>query len=818
MDSQSTPSAPNPTGQPSSQSDDSDDASGYSGDSDDDQQGSSTYISLTLPGSKNNQGRRGRSHQVVAEVTKGSLWVEVAGVRSRGLLDSGASLSFVSQRMADKLLKSNDCRQTRKSRLWVSLADGSTILSSCTILLSFRINGVECKQRFNMVPNLNHPFIFGVNFLRKHRAKLDYDSPEMPSTISPCKEEWIPPNSESTFNARVNCLAPLTDKVGITEHSPKGPAFLVKHAIVSPKTDRNIVPVTIANPTDQPLRVTRGTELGIFAPFDMTQAVPLGCLQPPRDTLQSMKEFSDFFPINCGEDPLDSMPRKDDPLKYVVSDKLEQAQKDQLHKIIEENRHAFVLNESAIGLNIENEITLELKPDAVPCNRPSYRMSPHKEVFQRELLQKQLDQGVLEVCDRPCEYNSPAFLVPKPGADRSAASGWRIVVDYRWVNKNLKSFSYAFPRTDDLMNTIGRTGARYFSKLDVYSAYHQIPLAPESRYLTTFSANGTRYRTRVLPMGLKTSGLAFQNVMEKLLSKCKYRNAVAYVDDVAIYSPTWERHLQDLDEVLKLFIKGNIKLKSEKCEFGTRQMDFLGFRVDETGLSPSPEKIWPIKTFPPPSCVPELRSFNGMAQFYKRFIKGFSHIMEPLYDLLKAGKTFEWTERCQRAFEKVKSAICTEATLKFPRYDKPFIIFTDASGLHLGAVITQVDERGFYRPLEFAGRSLLDCEQRYNTTDRELLGVIFGIRRFHHYIDGTHFTLYSDHTALVSLFNKKEHITNGRLAGGWTQSCPMTLRSNSWRAAPMSWLTSSLGDPTHHRTTTLYPSGVRARYTCPQRY
>ena len=138
--------------------------------------------------------------------------------------------------------------------------------------------------------------------------------------------------------------------------------------------------------------------------------------------------------------------------------------------------------------------------------------------------------------------------------------------------------------------------------------------------------------------------------------------------------------------------------------------------------------------------------------------------MEPLYDLFKAGKAFVWTEACQRAFEKVKSAVCTEATLKFPRYDQPFIIFTDASGLHLGAVITQLDEKGFYRPLEFAGRSLLDCEQRYNTTDRELLGVIFGIRRFHHYIDGTHFTLYSDHTALVSLFNKKEHITNGRLA------------------------------------------------------
>ena len=727
----------------------------------------STCLHLAVRQESPKYGPKGKVFHLVSSLSKGSAWVDIAGKKTRGLVDSGASLCFISQKLADGIIGTPNCLQIRRSNMSVLLADGKPVNSQQSIFMKFQIEGIEMKFRFHILPRLNNPLVLGVNFLRKYRGKLIFEEGEIekPNLILPCRDEWIPANSEHTFNAVILSSVSLKGQVGITESLQEETKLLIKHTLVEPKSSRNIIPVTIANPTDIGFKLGKFNSIGHFSPFNMGNAIPLGTMEGRRNgRLNSMKEEDEFFPINCGEIPSDIFPGTDEPLKYVVSDELDDTQKEQLRKIVESNRGAFVIHENAIGLSTENEITLELKPGAKPCNRPSYRMSPHKEVFQKELLEKQLAQGVLEVCSEPSEYNSPAFLVGKPQGDLSKASGWRIVVDYRWVNQNLKSFSYSFPRTDDLMHTIGRTGARYFSKLDVYSAYHQIPLAPESRHITTFSANGTRYRARVLPMGLKTSGLAFQNVMEQLLMKCKYRNAVAYVDDVAIYSPTWDRHLEDLDEVLKLFIKGNIKLKSEKCEFGTTKMDFLGFRVNQEGISPSPEKIWPIKTFPEPKNVAQVRSFNGMAQFYKRFIKGFAHIMKPLFELLKQGKTFKWTTDCQRSFDKVKNAICTEAILRFPDYNKPFIIFTDSSDTSTGAVITQVDKNGFYRPLEFGGRSLTEQEVRYSVTDRELLGVIFGIKRFHHYIDGTHFTLYSDHTALVSLFNKRENINNGRLA------------------------------------------------------
>ena len=726
----------------------------------------STTLTLGVKQTPGKCGHKGKVLQIATNITKGCVNVELGEIKSRALVDTGASLCFINKRLFDKLAKGDKCTHVRRSNMSVLLADGNAIRVEQSALISFKIKGVDLRERFHVLPELNRPMVLGVNFLRKYRGRVSFlgEEPTAMNSICTLVSEYIPANSEHTFNAVVVNHNGLEGQVGITEGLETNTGYLIKHALVSPKTSNNIIPITIANPTNTGFVLEKHVPVGYFSPFDMSQAIPLGTLKGRGNEINSMDDEEDFIPINSGENPLDCLPKPDDPLKYKVCQDLSEVQRDQVKAIIESNRKAFVINENAIGLNTENEVTLELKPDAKPSNRPSYRMSPHKEVFQRELLEKQLKQGVLEVCSEPSEYNSPAFLVAKPQGDKSQASGWRIVVDYRGVNQNLKSFSYSFPRTDDLMDTIGRTGARYFSKLDVYSAYHQIKLAKESRHLTTFSANGTRYRARVLPMGLKTSGLAFQNVMEQLLLKCKYRNAVAYVDDVAIYSPTWERHLEDLDEVLKLFIKGNIKLKSEKCEFGTTKMDFLGFRVNQHGLSPSPDKIWPIKTFPQPKNVGELRSFNGMAQFYKRFIRGFAHVMKPLYELLKGGKSFIWTAECQKSFESIKAAICTEATLQFPDFDKPFIIFTDASDTSCGAVLTQLDSNGFYRPIEFAGKSHTSQEARYSVTDREMLGVIFGIRRFHHYIDGTHFTLYSDHTALVSLFNKKENITNGRLA------------------------------------------------------
>ena len=711
-------------------------------------------------------GSKGRNFRVVANVTHGSINVALGLCHTRALVDTGSSLSFVSQNLFDKISGTKACTQTRRSTMTILLADGKPITAEFSAVFNVSIKGKNFKQRFYVLKELNHQMILGVNFLKTYKGRVSFsgDVPTPTNAICAMKTVRVPANSECTFNGLVINKDSLENQTGITENTIQNPKYMIKHTIVTPKTDKNIIPVTIANPTDEVLRIERRSIVGYLSPLNMDDAIPLGPIQDDRAHLNSLEETDQFLPINCGDNPEDTLPKEGEPLKYKVADNLTIAQKKQIKKIIESNREAFVINNNAIGLNTDNEVTLVLKPGAIPCNRPSYRMSPHKEVFQRELLKQQLEQGVLEICSEPSEYNSPAFLVAKPQGDTTKASGWRIVVDYRWVNANLKSFSYSFPRADDLMNTIGRAGPQFYSKLDVFSAYHQVSLAKESRHITTFSANGTRYRAKVLPMGLKTSGLAFQNVMEQLLIKCKYRNAVAYVDDVAIYSPTWERHMEDLDEVLKLFIKGNIKLKSEKCEFGTTGMDFLGFRVGREGLSPSPEKIWPIKTFPEPKNVAQLRSFNGMAQFYKRFVKGFAHVMKPLYELLKTGKTFKWTTECQRSFDSIKNSICADATLKFPEYEKPFVIFTDASDISCGAVICQCDINGFYRPIEFAGASLTEQERRYSVTDREMLGIIFAVKRFHHYVDGTHFTVYSDHTALVSLFNKKENITNGRLA------------------------------------------------------
>jgi hypothetical protein len=258
--------------------------------------------------------------------------------------------------------------------------------------------------------------------------------------------------------------------------------------------------------------------------------------------------------------------------------------------------------------------------------------------------------------------------------------------------------------------------------------------------------------------------------MDKVLRDELWKSVVVYLDDVNIYSKTWEEHLRHLENVFERIKKAGLKLSPRKCQFGNSELKFLGHIVGKDGIKMDPAKIDKVQNFPKPTNVTQVRSFLGLCNYYRKFVKGFARRASPLTELLKKGEEFNWTNRHQQAFEDLRQQLTTEPILIYPDWEKPFILSTDASTFAVGAILSQLDKEGNERVIAYASRQLRPAEKNYAATELECLGIIWAIKHFHSYLSGSKFRLITDHAALKYLNNMKE--PKGKLAR-WI----MTLQS-----------------------------------------
>ena len=234
-----------------------------------------------------------------------------------------------------------------------------------------------------------------------------------------------------------------------------------------------------------------------------------------------------------------------------------------------------------------------------------------------------------------------------------------------------------------------------------------------------------------------------------------------YLDDISIFSRTFEEHLAHLDIVFRRLREADLRLNPEKCTFVRKRLEFLGHMVSEDGLSPDPAKVDKVQNFPVPTTVKTLRGFLGLASYYRRFIQGFSQHAAPLYQLLRKNVVFSWQEPQQQAFQYLKNKLTSAPVLACPDFDREFIVHTDASTVGLGAVLSQKDERGLEHAVAYASRSLNKAERNYTTTEQECLAVVWAVKQFRVYLHGKGFEVVTDHAALKWLLN---HCTpRGRL-------------------------------------------------------
>lgn len=390
--------------------------------------------------------------------------------------------------------------------------------------------------------------------------------------------------------------------------------------------------------------------------------------------------------------------------------------------------------------------------DAKPIKQRYYTISPARQKLVNTELDRMLKLNIVEPSKSP--WSSPILLVDKPDGSK------RFCVNFRAINAVTKPDAYPLPKVTHILDRL--RDARFLTSLDIKSAYWQIPLDPNSKEKTAFTVPGRGlFQFLTMPFGLHNAPATWQRFIDSVLGPELEPHVFVYLDDIVIVSSTFENHLKILEEVLQRLKKAKLTLNKEKCKFCRSELRYLGYVVDKKGLRVDPEKVEAILKIPVPKNSKEVRQFVGTASWYRRFIANFATRMHPLTSLLRKGKRFEWTDAAQIAFDDIRSCLIQSPILTCPDFEKPFVIACDASGVGIGAVLSQQSEEG-ENVVAYASRTLTSTEQKYSATERECLAVIWAIERFRPYVEGTRFTVITDHYSLLWLHNLKD--PQGRLA------------------------------------------------------
>ena len=366
----------------------------------------------------------------------------------------------------------------------------------------------------------------------------------------------------------------------------------------------------------------------------------------------------------------------------------------------------------------------------------------------RNLVEKELERLQMQGIIEPVKFSDwTAPIVPVLKKD----GGIRICGDYKLtVNRAAKIDTYPLPRIDDLFAALA--GGKAFSELDLAHAYQQVPLEETARKYVTINTQKGLFQYTCLPFGVSSAPAIFQRIMDNLLQGIP--QVCVYFDDILVTGKSTEEHLKNLEEVLSRLRNAGMRLKKSKCAFLLPQVKYLGHQISEKGLQPTTQKLRAIVEAPAPHNVSQLKSFLGMINYYSKFLPNLSTQLAPLYSLLQKKTIWSWGKAQQQAFEKAKQQLVSAQVLAHYDSTKDLLLACDASPYGVGAVLSHRMEDGSERPIAFASRSLSPAEKNYAQLDKEGLAIVFGVKKFHHYLLGRHFTIQSDHKPLQHLFGK----------------------------------------------------------------
>lgn len=427
---------------------------------------------------------------------------------------------------------------------------------------------------------------------------------------------------------------------------------------------------------------------------------------------------------------------------------LDDEQKALVQKLIDNNKDLFAANYKDLGCCNIAKFSIKTTTD-IPIARPPYRKSIKENQFIDKEIEMMLEANII----RPStsEWSSPIHLVPKPGGDM------RFCLDIRPLNEVTVTEQFPIPRMDDILDRMGKS--RWFTILDLKSGYWQIALDEESIPKTAFSCNRGHFEWLRAPFGLKNLPKQFNRIMKLLFGHLE--SVENYYDDLPIHTITFYQHYDEVEKVFGILRNANLKINPKKCKWFQNSVTVLGHVIGSGNIAMDPDKVRAISEMKAPINIKQVQQFLGLCGYYRKFIKNFSHIANPLFSLLKKDTIWKWSSNCDEAFEMLKTELTSYPILRNVDFEKEFIIYTDASGVALGAILSQKDGENEY-VCAYASRKLKPAEMHYGISEKECLAVLFGIKKFRVYVHGTKFTVVTDHSALCWLMKITD--PTGRLA------------------------------------------------------
>ena len=680
------------------------------------------------------------------------ITVKVGGQEVEALLDTGSMVSMVSKAFYEQYLK---CKESDLGDKWVKVtaANGLEIPYEGVIMADVEIYGLLLKDMGmlvtqNRTEETEVPILIGTNIIQEVpqlRALLGKTCEPTSKFVRVSGREAVVIPKSST--CEIFAVAPRWNSLGIVEGLKTEAKVELTPSVV--KVGGGRLPVRLTNTKHHDITLKPGTRIGMISKVSQVQS-----------GLEPEVNFKDGTIL---VEPTNTNPEEE----LLVGLNLENCQGTEQDKrsLVELLlKYKEILTKSGDTLGYTTAIEHHIKTvDNIPVQQPYRRIPPHQWNEVKLHLQELCVKGIIR--ESSSNYSSPIVLVRKPSGEL------RLCVDFRELNRKVPRDAFPLPRISEILDSLH--GAKYFSTIDLASAYNQIKVAAEDQHKTAFTTPMGLYEHIRMPFGLSNSPATFQRLMTNIFREDILDIMFVYLDDIIIYSSTAEEHMSRMEHVFSRLAKHGLKIRLEKCSFLQRQVKFLGHLVSAKGVEPDPAKIQAVAEWKEPTNVRELRRFLGFCQFYQKFVKNFANIVSPLHQLvaerIRATKskrrskniTLEgfWKPNHKAAFELLKTKFTTSPVLVYPNFKLPFILEVDASMQGLGAILSQEID-GKRHVVAYASRGLKGTEKNpatYSSKRLEFLALKWAIcEKFRDYLESARFVVYTDNNPLTRIMTQKK--------------------------------------------------------------
>ena len=693
------------------------------------------------------------------------LEVVIEGEEYQGMVDTGASNCFMSKSVRDRIPAEAIWDTLLPEEKTVRCGNRTQAYIYETVRIRCSLDGIYVYYNFHVMETLAHPIIIGRDLLRDLQAVVKAAEGTVSlfngNPVSVTQGVHIMPMKEQIVQVKSWKEIPA-EKADTVRLEPSGISIAgVEYAINY--TNQNWW-MKVVNLTEHVIYLDKND---VIAYAQEVEVEPLS-LSTVRDVLglksEIGRENTPIGPESSDEMELCQMEMANEEEKAQKRQKIldmdlgdtcmNEEEQGKFKEMLAKNADTIAFSMEELGHCTWTPMQIRVDESQGICVTRPYRYSPQKMDIIDEQIKQLLKLGIIEPSDSA--WRSPLVVVQKKDGHA------RLCTDYRVLNMMTEDDTYPMPTARSLFLYMAYRKPTIFTAIDLLSGYHQCELHPDSRKYSSFeSPSGVWQWTRV-PFGMRQSPWQFTKIMSLALGGLMPRTCLAYLDDIIVFDPTVEAHIDNVDKVLQALKGAGLTIKPSKCEWGRSEIKFLGHVVNAEGLKTQPKVTQKVQEFGRPHDKHTVRSFLGLCNYYRNFIPGFATTAVPLNRLLKNKVPFSWTPDCETAFRKIQDYLVAPPLLIHPEIGGHFYIMTDASDGACGAAICHLKD-GLLRPVVYYGYTFGSAERNYTITEREGLAVVKTLKTHESMLSGAKITIMTDHQPLIPLLQQAHKAPSKRL-------------------------------------------------------